>query len=457
VVDLIVTNAFVMTMDNERRCYKNAAVVIEGGIIVAVGETQRLMKEYVAKDVIDASNMAVLPGFVNLHGHLSEKFIPGLSDDSDLYSWLSKLVYPVLLNSKPEECYWMALLGCIEMIKSGITCFVDTFGQLTEKRVLNRVAEAASNCGLRAYLSREVEEITDKSAQAAIDDTLLTAEELRSKNVDRVQVRMAPGIAITTSRDLLEKMRDIAHDAKLGMNMHFAETRGEILESKKRFGNTPIRYAYEIGLLGPEMIAAHCVWVDAEEIKLLRKTGTNVAYNPLSNMKLADGVAPICRMIDEGVNVGLGTDGAASNDNLDMFTCMKAGSYLQKVHNFNASLLPSHMMIGMVTLNGAKALGLEGQLGSIEPGMKADLILVDLTTPNIAPVHDVARQLVCSGSIENVDTVIVDGKLLMKHHQILCVDDAEAVARAYELSRELISRAKVKERLNGELPGVLDQ
>jgi len=455
-VELLIKNGQVLTMDGTGRNYRRGAVIIDEGRIVSVGESDALAKEYKADRVIDATDMGVLPGFVNLHGHLSEKLIPGLSDDLDLYSWLSKQVYPVLLNSRPEDCYWMAMLGCTEMIRSGITCFVDTFGQLSEKRVLNRVADAVLSSGIRGYLSREIEEITPESAQLALDDSLLTMKELRSQGIDRVRVRLSPGIATTTSRELLEKVRDVASREKLGVNLHLAETRDEIVESKRRFGDTPVRYVHKVGLLGPEMIAAHCVWLDDSEIGLLRETGANVVYNPISNMKLADGVAPISRMLDQGVNVGLGTDGAASNDNLDMFSCLKAGAYLQKVHYLNPVLLPSEKMIELATVNGAKALQEENELGSIKPGKKADLILVDLNALNLIPVHDLARQLVCSGDIGNVDTVIVDGKLVMEHRKILLVDEFEILRKARESAEDLISRAEVRERLSGHIPGVFD-
>jgi 5-methylthioadenosine/S-adenosylhomocysteine deaminase len=456
VVDLLIKNAFVMTMDSNRRVYRNGAVAINEGRIADVGESNLVAKEHSCTNEIDAAGMAVLPGFINLHNHLSEKFIPGLSDDLDLYSWLSRQVYPVLLNSTPDECHWMAMLGCIEMIKSGVTCFVDTFGQLTEKRVLNKVSEAVLACGMRAYVSREIEEITDKSAELAIEDTIATLRELRSRRAHRVQVRLAPGIATTTSTELLEKVKDLASGEKLGLNMHMAETVSEVRESKKRFGDTPVRYVHRVGLLGPDMIAAHCVWVDSEEIGLLAKSGTNVAYSPISNMKLADGVAPIWRMLEEGVNVGLGTDGAASNDNLDMFSCLKTGSYLQKLHTMNPALLPSTKVIEMATISGAKALRAEHELGSIETGKRADMILLDLRRPNIAPVHDLAKQIVCSGGTQNVDTVIVDGGLVMEHRQILLADETEVVAKAREASGRLISRAKVLERLRGEQPGIFD-
>lgn len=454
--DLLIKNASVLTMDSAGSYYKHGAVAIEKNKIVAVGDSAVVTKEHKAERVIDASDMAVLPGFVNLHGHLSEKFISGLSDELDLYSWLSKQVYPALLTSTAEECYCMTLLGCIEMIKSGITCYVDTFGQLSEKRVLDKVADAALSSGIRGYISREIEEITDESAQLALDDNLLTMKELHSRSVNRVKVRLAPGIVTTTSRELLEKVKDLAYREKLGINMHLAETRSEVLESKKRFGETPVRYAYKVGLLGRDMIGAHCVWVDDEEIRLLKQTGTNVAYNPISNMKLADGVAPIWRMLNQGVNVGLGTDGAASNDNIDMFSCMKAGAYLQKVHHLNPTLIPSQKIIEMATINGARALHEENELGSIEPGKKADLILVDLNAPNLTPVHDLAKQLVCSGDNGNVDTVIVDGTLVMEHRKMLLVNEFEIISKAREAAEDLISRAKIRERLSGQIPGAFN-
>ncbi len=388
-VDVLVKNAHIMTMDADRRCYQDGAIAIDQGRIVAVGDSNVVTREQRAKKVLDAAGKAVLPGFINAHTHLSEKFLVGLSDDLDLYSWLSKQVYPALLSSRPDECYWMAMLGCIEMIRSGVTCFVDTFGQLGEKRILGKVSDAVTDCGMRAQVSREIEEITEVSAGLALEDTISTMRELRSRGNDRIRVRLAPGITTTISEPLLSEVREIAQRENLGVNMHLAETVSEVRESKRRYGDTPVRYANRIGLLGPNTIAAHCIWVDSDEIELLARTGTNVAYNPVSNMKLADGVAPVWRMLEEGVNVSLGTDGPASNDNLDIFSCMKTGSYLQKVHYLDAAKLPSHKMLEMVTINGAIALGEERNLGSIEIGKRADLTILDLDSPNTTPVLEI--------------------------------------------------------------------
>lgn len=241
-------------------------------------------------------------------------------------------------------------------------------------------------------------------------------------------------------------MRELATKYGVGIQVHFSETLNEVEDIKKGHGKRPIEYAHEIGLLGYDVIGAHCNWIVEKEIDILNKTKTKVAHNPVSNMKLATGVAPVPELLEKGVVVGLGTDGNASNDNLDIFSCMKFAACLQKIRHLNPRLMPSDLVLEMATVNGAKSLLLENEIGSIEVGKKADLTLIDLRQPNMIPVHNIVKQMVYSAHGGNVDTVIVNGRIIMQNRKMLTVDESLVMDKAQEAAKDLAERIRIVER-----------
>ena len=460
---VLIDHGLVITMDRQRRVIPDGAVLIAGDLIEGVCRSH----EVAAKDgfgkVIDARNKAVLPGLVNAHTHLNEKLIPGLRNDLPLGDWLTVVAGPQARATNREDCRISVLLGCLEMVKSGTTCFADMFCQRTERRVMDVVAEAVQASGLRGVLSRYLAEGSalqpkspghpssslespipddDDYFEMVVKDTLETTNEVRSANRGRIRIRLGPGGMMGFTPGKADRLREIAKASGLGLHTHLAETPEEVKLLRRWHGCGPVVFAHEHGLLGPHVLAAHCIHVTPEEIALLAESRTSVVYNPVANMKLADGVAPIPEMVKRGVNIALGTDGAATNDNLDMFGVMKTGSYLQKLFHQEARLLPSRQVLEMATLNGALALGMEGQIGSLESGKKADIILVNLKDPNLVPTHPqtVINQLVCSAIGSNVETALVDGRIIMENRQVLTLDEEQIVVMAEEASRRLIHR-----------------
>lgn len=448
-VQLTIEGGTIVTMDRSRRIVTDGTVVIDEGKIIDVGPRDEITKRYEADQVVDAQNKVVIPGFVNLHTHNSEKLVPGLADDLNLYDWLEKVINPMMVNLTEEDCYWTSLLAQVEMLRSGITCFSDHF-DTTIENIFPRLIASVEDSGMRGVISREIftkEDLPERLAISVSDDI---AEKMLADTVSHIRktknkpgratVRLGLGGVSYASESLITTIRSMATELGVGIHVHVSESVDELRYFKRKMKTTPLRYAYKIGFLAPDVVLAHCVWVDNEEISLLRETGAKVAYNPISNMKLADGVAPIVKMLQQGVTVGLGTDGAASNDNLDMFSCMKMGAYLQKVHSLNPTYLPSQRILEMATIDGARALQMDDQIGSIEAGKKADLALINLDSPNMTPTNDVVKQIVCACTPANVWSVIVDGKLVLNHGKFTRLDEEAVVKEARSRAEDLIQR-----------------
>jgi len=433
-------------MNAYRQIIYDGALFIEKNLISDIGPSESLQKDYNAEVVIDARGKAVLPGLINAHTHLSEKLVPGIIEDLPLSDWVRRLIFPMMIHSTLDDCYWGALLAQVEMIKSGITCFADLFDSSLE-RVLGKLSETVENSGIRGVLAREIcdmelpEELPQNFPEAVIDDTVEAIKKLHHGTNERVQVRFGIGGMTCVTPDLLKEIRELAYRYRVGIHTHFSETSEEVVTMKHRYGLRSIEYAYQNGLLGPDVLGAHCIWLSDKELKILGKTKTRAVYCPVSNMKLGDGVCPVPQMLREGIITALGTDGPGSNDNLDMFSCMKFASYLQKVNWLDARLLPSQKVLEMATIEGAKALQLDHIIGSLEVGKLADVIIIDLTEPNITPVHDPVKQLVCSGQPGNVKTTIIDGKIVMENRKIKTVDESKVVEKACECAKNLFERA----------------
>jgi len=448
-VDIIIEGGIVVTMDGSHRIIADGAIAIDDGMIIEVGPRSTVAKLHKADCILDARDKAVIPGFVNVHMHSSEKLVPGLIDDLDLYPWLQKVINPMMMNMTEEDCYWSSLLAQLEMIKSGITCFSDLFSSPVEC-LLEKLVSSVEASGMRAVLAREIftkDSLPNELAVSVSDDIdeKMTADTIRQikrgkDRSGRAAVRFGLGGVSYASRSLMSRVRALANELDVGIHVHVAECVEELRYLKREKNTTPVRYAHEVGLLGPDVLCAHCVWVDSEEIRLLAETGTKVAYNPVSNMKLADGVAPIWRMLEKGITVGLGTDGPASNDNLDMFACMKMGAYLQKVYSLNPAYLPSEKTLEMATIDGARALQMEDQIGSIELGKKADLTVINLKAPNMTPVNDVVKRIVCSCVPSNVDIVVIDGNVVLEGGRYPKLDELGTVKEAKRRAAKLIER-----------------
>ena len=432
---LIKNCSWLVTQNRNRDVLRESSILVQDGKITKVGKE---VKDR-ADAEIDGSGKIVLPGLINTHTHLSMVLLRGFADDMRLQDWLSKKIWPVEARLTPEACYQGALLGCAEMIMSGTTTFMDMYFNMED------VAKAVKETGLRGFLSYGIIDLFDtakaKAEQAKSQKFFDYVQELRSS---RIKFALGPHAPYTCSPETLLWAKEFAEKNQVVDHIHIAETRKEQADFQKQKGARVVEYLDKIGALSNRMLAAHCVWLTKSEVTTLAKAGVSVAHCPVSNMKLASGgVAPLPEMFDAGIAVGLGTDGAASNNSLDMFETMKVCALLHKAHRWDATVLNAQKTLDLATIEGARALGIQDEVGSVEVGKKADLIMLDAHMPNLNPIHGtetVVSDLVYSASPANVDTTIVDGELLMTHRQLRTIDLEQTVQNAARIANELVQR-----------------
>jgi 5-methylthioadenosine/S-adenosylhomocysteine deaminase len=431
VADLLIKNGYVITMDPERRILERGSVVIEGGRIKMVGRGV----DEPAEVVIDAQGKAVLPGLVNAHTHLAMTLLRGIADDMQLMPWLQEVVWPTERHLTGRHCYTGALLGCLEMIKSGTTCFADQYFFMED------VARAVEESGLRAALSYGIiEQGNPKKRATELDAGEALVKSCQGMANGRITTMFGPHAPYTCSPECLMQIKERARKHGVGIHIHLAETKANVEEISGKYGKRPVEHLNAIGFLGPEVLAAHCVWLTGEEMGIIRGSGTKPVHNPVSNMKLGSGVAPVKEMLEIGIPVALGTDGAASNNSLDMFSEMKFAALLSKIHNLDPTAVPAQAALEMATINGATALGLRDEIGSLEEGKKADLVLVDLRKPHLTPRHDVVSHLVYSATGSDVNTVVVDGEPIMRGRKVLTLNEDEVLERSQRTAEDLLTR-----------------
>lgn len=402
-------------------------IYIEGPRIVELGEKRE------ADTVIDGKGKVALPGFVNLHTHAAMTLFRGYGDDMDLASWLETRIWPAEAKLTPEAVYWGTKLACLEMIRTGTTTFNDMYFHM------DQAARAAEEMGLRAFLSEGIVDLGEpdraKTELKKADDVNRKIEAMKS---DRIVPVLGPHTIYTVSKETLLAIRELADKRGYLIHTHLSETKREVDDCIARTGLRPAAYLDSLGFLSKEVIAAHGCWLDPSEIDLLARTGTKVAHCPVSNMKLSVGRAmPYAAMAEAGVMMGLGTDGAASNNGLDMFETMKVAALLQKFAFGDPTSLPASDAFELATLGGARSLGIDG--GLIEADRLADLILVDPRRPELTPRHDDVSNWVYSANGSCVDTVICDGAVLMKGRRVK--GGIEILEKAASIARELVAKA----------------
>ncbi len=432
---LLIKNADWITTQNENRdVLRNASILIRDGVIEEVGSTS-----VGSADVeLDAKGKIALPGLINTHTHLSMTMFRGFADDMLLQDWLQKKIWPLEAKHTDETCYFGALLGSAEMIMSGTTTLVDMYFHM------EAVAKAVGESGLRGFLSYGIVDQFDQAkARQERENTRKFFENIQALENPRIRFALGPHAPYTCSEETLLWAKDFAEKNGAIIHIHIAETRREQADFQKQHGMRVVEYLDKIGALSKNMLAAHCVWLTKSEVELLAKAGVSVAHCPVSNMKLASGgVAPLPEMFDRGIAVGLGTDGASSNNTLDMFETMKVCALLHKAHRWDPTVLNAQKVLDLATIGGARALGVEREIGSIEIGKRADIILINGKRPNMMPIHGkdtVVSDLVYSVSSGNVDTTIVDGSVLMQDREIKTVNLDEILPRAQELALRMVS------------------
>ncbi len=383
-----------------------------------------------ADTVIDGKGKAAIPGLVNTHTHAAMSLFRGYADDMLLQDWLSNRIWPLERNLKPEHIYWGTKLACLEMIKSGTTCFNDMYFFMQE------TARAAEEMGIRAVLSEGFTDLLNPDVgKERFQSSISLVESIRSMKNDRIVPALGPHAIYTVSPESLQMISEYAEKEDLLVHFHLSETEDEVNACVERHGKRPVEFLEEIGFLNPRLVAAHCIWLNKEEIELLRKHDVKVSHNPVSNMKLAVGKAiPYREMKEAGLLLSLGTDGCASNNTLDMLETVKFAALYQKAYTGDPTVLPAKEAVALATENGARALGIDA--GEIAPGKLADIVLIDLRAPQLYPGHSLVSDLAYAANGSCVDTVICDGKILMQDRKVEGED--EILERANEAALDLV-------------------
>ena len=432
-VDLIITGGTVVTMDAGRHIYNNGAVAVRGDSIVATGSQNEIASGYDAARTIDAHDEIVMPGLINGHQHAAMSLFRGLADDLALNDWLQKYIFPAeARNVTPDFVTWGTRLGVLEMLRGGTTTYADMYYFEDE------VARATKEAGMRGVLGETIIDFPAPDNNSVSQMLAYTENYIKHWQGDPlITPAIAPHSIYTCSTKTLQQAAALARKYHAPFLIHLSEAPFEGEQSRAKYGLSPTAYLENIGVLGPDITAAHCVWVDAGDIKLLASRDVGCVHNPSSNMKLASGASPVVDLIAAGVPVGLGTDGAASNNDLDMFEEMDLAAKLQKFARMDPQALPAEQVVAMATINGARALHMEKQIGSLEAGKKADVILLRTDAPHATPMYNIYSQLVYALKASDVDTVIVGGKIVMEHRRMLTLDEPQILAKAREYAKKI--------------------
>ena len=442
-VDLIVAGDHVVTMDGAGTVIEDGAVAITENLIVAVGPAAEIDADYRGTERLDGTGRIVMPGLINGHSHAAMTLLRGVADDLALMDWLNNYIFPAEVEFVDAEFVRIGTeLACWEMIRGGTTTFVDMY------YYPDVIAEVVDRCGMRAYVSATVIDQRSPDAEDAadsLDKAARFAERWKGAN-SRITPIFGPHANYTLNAEQLAATRTAANDAGVPISIHMSESPFELQYSKDTYGMTTIELMESIGFLDGPTIGAHVVWPTDQEIPILAERNVGVIHNPTSNMKIASGIAPIAAMLDAGVRVGLGTDGAASNNDLDMWEEMRLASFLQKVEQMDPEVLSAPTVLTMATSGGAEAIGLGDQVGSLEVGMKADLIQVAFDDVHHVPTYDVISHLVFVSDEQDVATVIVDGRILMRDRDMLTIDTERVAAEARALATRIQAALEARNR-----------
>jgi 5-methylthioadenosine/S-adenosylhomocysteine deaminase len=405
---------------------KETNIYIEENIIKELGGPS-----VEAETEVSGKNQAAIPGLINTHTHAAMTLFRGYADDMALFDWLSKKIWPLEAKLTSDDVYWGTRLACLEMIKTGTTCFNDMYWHMTS------TARAVDDAGIRAGISGVFfDNLDPEKGEKELNKNLEQVKKLKENSSSRIIPALGPHAIYTVSNELLNKIAEAARKKDLLIHIHIAETEKEVLDYIDRTGKRPIELLEEDGFFGPNVLACHSVWLNDKDIKTLSKFDVKISHNPTSNMKLAVGRAiSYEKLKSSGLTVSLGTDGCASNNNLDMFETMKLATLLQKFQTNEQTIMPAHEVFDMATINGAKALRLNA--GVIEEGKLADILLIDLKAPTMTPNHDLISNLVYSANGSVVTTTICDGKVLMLNRKVK--DEAKVIEKCQDHASKLVN------------------
>jgi 5-methylthioadenosine/S-adenosylhomocysteine deaminase len=448
-MSFIFADAWLITMNQRREVLEGASVCVERDRIAAVSTRQDLERRFPAAEVVDCKGRIVMPGMVNTHTHLFQTLLKGLGDDMVLKKWFICMTGPSGVHLTPEDAHIAALHGCVESIRSGVTTLVDFMYVHTRPGMIKAVVEAFDRTGMRGFVCRGFVSLGEEygvprelieDPEHAIGDA---REQMRRYNKPgaRIQVGVAPNMIWAVDEKGYRMTRKLANEEHALITTHVAETTFELQTAATRYGQTDTEFLSEIGFLGPDVLAAHCVHAKQHDIRILRHHDVKVAHNPCSNMYLASGCPPIPEMLRSGVTVGLASDGPASSNNHSLFQAMKFAALIQKGFHQDATIMTAEKVLEMATIDGARAVGLDKEIGSIEVGKKADLIVIDYENAFMTPIHHPVSAIVYSALGHEVSTVMIDGRFVMRNGVVTSADEATVRRQAQAAADDLARRS----------------
>jgi 5-methylthioadenosine/S-adenosylhomocysteine deaminase len=439
-VDLIVRGGSVVTMDAQKRVVENGAIAVKDGKIVAVGKADEIARQFTAKQIVEAQGKAVIPGLINTHTHAPMSLFRGIADDLDLNEWLTKYIFPAEAKNVNEQFVRAGTrLALAEMIRGGTTTYCDMY------YFEDAIADETAKAGVRGVLGETIIRFPvadNKTPEEAIAYTERFVNKWRNHRL--IVPAFAPHAPYTLTEESLRTIRRSADKLNATVVIHVAETRKEVEDVSKEHGARPVEYLARINFLNNKTIAAHVVFANDNELDILKRLNVGVAHNPSSNMKLASGVAPVPQMLLKDVSVGLGTDGAASNNDLSMWEEMDTAAKLHKLMSNDPKVVSAEQAFEMATIRGARALHLEKEIGSLEAGKRADIVIVDLDNFNQIPMYNIFSHLVYATKANDVRHVIIEGKLIMQDRRLLTLDEKVIKAETVAFQKQIVSSLKTK-------------
>ena len=421
----LITNAYVLDMLGDEPDVRKSDILIEDNII---SKMERDLSAEEVDEKINAKNMVVMPGLINTHTHLAMSIFRGYKDDRKLMDWLENAIFPVEDKLEPEDIYWNSYLSCLEMLRSGTTTCNDMyFG-------MNKAIEAIENTGLRALVAWS---LTDDSIRDKVERT---REYAKKYNVpgSRIKVVTSPHAPYTCNPDTIKLCVDLAKELNTSLHIHLSETLDEEETIRNRYDKRGTEYLNDLGVFDVPVILAHGIYISDSDIEILKKIKGGISHNPISNCKLSSGICDVVKLRKNGINVGLGTDGIGSTTTLDMFEEMKTAAYLQKVNTMEPTSIKAYDILKMATIDGARVLGLDNEVGTLEPGKKADMIFIRTDKLHLCPDNDVCTNIVYSANGSDVDTVIIDGKVIMQNRKMINLDEKEVMRQVKKIAKRLL-------------------
>lgn len=444
----LLADGWIVTMNPQREILEKGSLLIEGNSIRAIGSRETLAAACPEATIVDCRDAIIMPGMVNTHTHLFQTLLKGLGDDMVLKKWFTCMTGPAAVALTEEDVFAAALHGCVESIRSGVTSLVDFMYAHPRPGLTAKVIEAFQLSGMRGHVCRGFlttgkehgipSELIETPAGALADARAVIARYHRPDG--RVRVGLAPSMIWALDEEVLRGTRQLANETGVLITTHVAETPFEIEQAQLRFQGSDTEFLSDIGFLGPDVLAVHCVQCSARDIRALKHHDTKVSHNPCSNLYLASGVPPIPAMLSAGLTVGLGSDGPASSNNHSLFQAMKVAALLQKGVHRDPTMMTAEKVLEMATIDGARAIGLDHLVGSLEPGKRADVVVVSTDHPAMTPVHHPVSSLVYSALGHEVSDVFIDGEPVLRQGQLTRVSEKAVLARSQQAARSLAAR-----------------